>query len=34
MDEGEIVEINSPAALFNSPQHPRTRAFLNQILSY
>ncbi|ANQ19484.1 amino acid ABC transporter ATP-binding protein [Vibrio natriegens] len=34
MDEGEIVEINSPSALFNSPQHPRTRAFLNQILSY
>ncbi|MBR9787408.1 MAG: amino acid ABC transporter ATP-binding protein [Vibrionaceae bacterium] len=34
MDEGEIVEINSPAALFNMPQHPRTRAFLNQILSY
>ncbi len=34
MDEGQIVEINSPAALFDSPQHPRTQAFLNQILSY
>ncbi len=34
IDEGEILEINSPAALFNAPQHPRTRAFLNQILSY
>ncbi|NVC94542.1 amino acid ABC transporter ATP-binding protein [Vibrio natriegens] len=34
MDEGEILEINPPAALFNTPQHPRTRAFLNQILSY
>ncbi|MGY0614600.1 amino acid ABC transporter ATP-binding protein [Vibrio sp. FJH11] len=34
MDEGQIVEINSPAALFDTPQHPRTRAFLNQILSY
>jgi polar amino acid transport system ATP-binding protein len=34
MDEGEIVEINSPAALFDTPQHPRTRTFLNQILSY
>ncbi len=34
MDEGQIIEINSPAALFDSPQHPRTQAFLNQILSY
>lgn len=34
MDEGQIVEINSPAALFDAPQHPRTRAFLKQILSY
>lgn len=34
MDEGQIVETNSPAALFDSPQHPRTKAFLNQILSY
>lgn len=34
MDEGQIVEVNSPIALFETPQHPRTQAFLNQILSY
>ncbi|MDF2154834.1 amino acid ABC transporter ATP-binding protein [Vibrio sp. CAU 1672] len=34
MDEGQILEMNSPAALFENPQHPRTQAFLNQILSY
>ncbi|MBT0121118.1 amino acid ABC transporter ATP-binding protein [Vibrio campbellii] len=34
MDEGEIIEMNSPVALFETPQHPRTQAFLNQILSY
>ncbi|MGF1702931.1 amino acid ABC transporter ATP-binding protein [Photobacterium makurazakiensis] len=34
MDEGEIVEIAPPAQLFDSPQHPRTQAFLEQILSY
>ncbi len=34
MDEGQIVEMNSPVALFETPQHPRTQAFLNQILSY
>ncbi|KIN12362.1 amino acid ABC transporter ATP-binding protein [Vibrio mytili] len=34
MDEGEIVEVNSPTALFDTPQHPRTQTFLNQILSY
>ncbi|EHH1047462.1 amino acid ABC transporter ATP-binding protein [Vibrio parahaemolyticus] len=34
MDEGKIVEMNSPIALFETPQHPRTQAFLNQILSY
>lgn len=34
MDEGQIVEMNSPIALFETPQHPRTQAFLNQILSY
>lgn len=34
MDEGQIVEMNSPTALFETPQHPRTQAFLNQILSY
>ncbi len=34
MDKGEIIEINSPIALFENPQHQRTQAFLNQILSY
>ncbi|AUI88042.1 glutamine ABC transporter ATP-binding protein [Vibrio azureus] len=34
MDEGEIIEVNAPNELFNSPQHPRTQAFLQQILSY
>jgi general L-amino acid transport system ATP-binding protein len=34
MDEGQIVEENAPEAFFNSPQHPRTREFLSQILSH
>lgn len=33
MDEGQIIEINSPQAFFSSPQHERTRAFLGQILA-
>ena len=32
MDNGEIVEINSPKLFFESPQHERTRLFLSQIL--
>ncbi|WP_064608383.1 amino acid ABC transporter ATP-binding protein [Photobacterium sp. J15] len=34
MDEGEIVETAPPAQLFDAPEHPRTRQFLEQILSY
>ncbi|MEG3692515.1 amino acid ABC transporter ATP-binding protein [Vibrio coralliirubri] len=34
MDEGQIVESNTPQALFEHPQHERTQAFLNQILTY
>ncbi|WP_454440150.1 amino acid ABC transporter ATP-binding protein [Vibrio bathopelagicus] len=34
MDEGQIVESNTPQCLFESPQHERTQAFLNQILTY
>ncbi|MCF7505588.1 amino acid ABC transporter ATP-binding protein [Vibrio sp. L3-7] len=34
MDEGQIVESNTPKCLFESPQHERTQAFLNQILTY
>src|SRR5210317_444870 len=32
MDEGEIVEENSPDEFFDNPQHERTRLFLSQIL--
>jgi polar amino acid transport system ATP-binding protein len=32
MDEGVIIEENAPAAFFDSPQNPRTRAFLSRIL--
>lgn len=34
MDAGQIVEENTPEAFFNTPQHPRTREFLSQILSH
>ncbi len=32
MDQGQIVEMNAPAAFFGAPQHERTKAFLQQIL--
>ena len=32
MDEGQIVEMNTPQAFFDSPQHERTKLFLSQIL--
>jgi general L-amino acid transport system ATP-binding protein len=32
MDQGQIVEQNSPAAFFDNPQHERTKLFLSQIL--
>ncbi len=32
MDEGQIVEINSPEPFFSDPQHERTKLFLSQIL--
>jgi ABC-type polar amino acid transport system ATPase subunit len=32
MDAGEIVEIGKPSQLFNSPRHPRTKLFLDQVL--
>jgi len=31
MDEGAIVEQGTPAAIFESPTHQRTRAFISQI---
>lgn len=32
IDHGRIVEQGAPADIFNNPQHPRTQAFLSQIL--
>ena len=32
MDEGQILEIATPAEFFGNAQHPRTRKFLEQIL--
>jgi polar amino acid transport system ATP-binding protein len=32
MDEGVIVERGTPKAVFNAPEHPRTRAFLEKVL--
>ncbi len=34
MDEGKIIESAPPAQLFSAPRHPRTQAFLEQVLSY
>jgi ABC-type polar amino acid transport system ATPase subunit len=31
MDEGAIIEQGPPAAIFEAPQHERTRAFISQI---
>jgi general L-amino acid transport system ATP-binding protein len=32
MDEGQIIEANTPAEFFANPQHARTKLFLSQIL--
>jgi len=32
MDEGQIVEANTPQEFFEHPQHERTKLFLSQIL--
>ena len=32
MDEGEIVEENTPDILFDEPKEMRTQAFLNKVL--
>jgi general L-amino acid transport system ATP-binding protein len=34
LDDGQIVEVNEPAAFFSHPQHERTKLFLSQILRY
>ena len=33
MDEGQIMEDNSPEELFSNPKHPRTKSFLSKVLS-
>jgi general L-amino acid transport system ATP-binding protein len=32
MDQGQIVEMNTPVEFFKNPQHERTKLFLSQIL--
>ncbi len=34
MDQGQIVEANTPEAFFRNPQHERTKIFLSQILHH
>ncbi len=34
MDQGEIVEANSPSLFFQNPENERTKLFLSQILSH
>jgi ABC-type polar amino acid transport system ATPase subunit len=34
MDQGEIVEVGTPAAFFSAPENERTRRFLGQILAH
>jgi ABC-type polar amino acid transport system ATPase subunit len=32
MDEGKILEENTPADFFENPQHPRAKEFLSKVL--
>jgi general L-amino acid transport system ATP-binding protein len=34
MDQGQIVEQNTPEAFFNNPQNERSRDFLSKILGH
>ena len=34
MDEGEVIESNTPHEFFDNPQHERTKLFLSQILGH
>ena len=34
IDEGKFVEVGAPEQMFDSPQHERTRAFFDKILSH
>ena len=32
MNQGEILEVNSPEKFFSNPHHERTKRFLNEVL--
>jgi ABC-type polar amino acid transport system ATPase subunit len=32
MDQGRIIEVGSPRAIFRAPAHPRTAEFLHRVL--
>ncbi len=34
MDAGEIIEENDPESFFTAPKNPRTRSFLDQVLTH
>jgi len=34
MDEGTLIEQNTPDEFFNNPQHERSKLFLSKILSH
>jgi ABC-type polar amino acid transport system ATPase subunit len=34
MDEGRIIEQNTPEKFFNAPEEARTKQFLSQILTH
>lgn len=34
MDDGLIIEEGTPTEIFRQPKHPRTRAFLNKVLTH
>ena len=32
LDQGRILEVNTPKHIFDSPSHPRTKEFLSKIM--
>jgi polar amino acid transport system ATP-binding protein len=32
MDQGQIIEVGAPRAIFRAPTHPRTAEFLQRVL--
>jgi polar amino acid transport system ATP-binding protein/polar amino acid transport system permease protein len=32
MDQGRIIEVGAPRAIFRAPRHPRTAEFLQRVL--